>query len=91
MKQQKTIKTNYIATKNNEFVIQIPKLINHEIIEVISEFTTKKLKKSEYVWDNKKGILTIKTKEGIIRGEILNIESFVVEIDSDPDEERPEP
>ena len=91
MQQKKTIKTNYMATKKNEFVIQIPKLIGHEIIEVISEFAKKKLKKSEYAWDNEKGILIIKTKEGIIGGEILNIESFVIEVPSDPTEERPEP
>lgn len=91
MQQKKTIKTNYMATKKNEFVIQIPQLIGHELIEVISEFSDYPLKKSEYVWDSAKGILIIKTKEGILEGEILNIESFVVEIDSDPTEERPEP
>lgn len=91
MQQKKTIKTNYMATKKNEFVIKIPQLIGHELIEVISEFSDYPLKKSEYVWDRVKGILIIKTKEGILEGEILNIESFVVEIDSDPTEERPEP
>lgn len=91
MQQKKTIKTNYMATKKNEFVIQIPKLIGHELIEVISEFADYPLKKSEYAWDRVKGILIIKTKEGIVEGEMLNIQSFVVELASDPTDERPEP
>lgn len=35
-----------MATKKNEFVIQIPKLIGHELIEVISEFADYPLKKA---------------------------------------------
>lgn len=91
MQQKKTIKTNYVATKKNEFVIKLPKLIGHEIIEIISEFSDYPLKRSEYIWDRLKGILIIKTKEGVLEGEMLHIQSFVVEIDSDPTEDRPEP
>jgi len=91
MQQKKIINTTYVATKKNEFVITLPKLIGHEIIEIISEFSDYPLKKSEYIWDILKGILIIKTKDGIVEGEILNINSFEIDVYSDPPEDRPEP
>ena len=91
MQQKKIINTTYVATKKNEFVITLPKLIGHEIIEIISEFSDYPLKKSEYIWDILKGILIIKTKDGIEEGEILNINSFEIDVYSDQKEKKKEP